>query len=428
MKLLDGNWIGGRWQPAGSSRSLALVDPSTETTFAELRLASTGDLDFAVEAAQGAAAAWRATTLGQRATSLDRLRGLLVEHTERFARLMAQEIGCPLWFGRDMQVPMPVRNLAAMIEAMSTMRLEEEAGTSAIWREPIGVVAAITPWNAPLHQIVAKLGAALAAGCTVVLKPSELAPSTARALVDLLHLAGLPPGVVNVVFGDAEIGSALAAHDGVDMVSFTGSVRVGRAVGAAAGQGIKKVALELGGKSAAILLDDAPIDQAVPGVMRTCFANSGQVCVAQTRLLVPHSMLAKVEAACRHHAATWRVGRPTDPDARMGPMATRSGRDRFVRGVENAVASGARLVFGGAQWPDGPDIGFFVRPTVLSDVTAEMEVVREEVFGPLLTIQTYAEIDEAVAIANTSRFGLSGAVWGLDTGRAVDVARRMRTG
>lgn len=428
MECLDTNWIGGRWVPATSARRLRLVNPSTARPAATLVLASPADVDQAVQDARRALTSWRGTLLSARAACLDRLRNLLGENTERFAHLLADEIGCPLWFGREMQVPMPIRNLGAMLDALHVMELEQQAGTSAILREPVGVVGAITPWNAPLHQIVAKIGAAVAAGCTVVLKPSELAPATTRALIGLMDGAGFPPGVVNVVFGDAEAGTALVCHPDVDMVSFTGSVGIGRAIGAAAGQAIKKVALELGGKSAAILLPNAPLDQAVAGVLRTCFANSGQVCVAQTRLLAPWELQDEVEALCRQHAASWHVGLPSDSSARMGPMATAAGRDRFLRTVAGAVADGARVVTGGTECPDGLDQGFFVRPTVLSEVTPAMDVVREEVFAPLLTIQTYRDVDEAVEIANATRFGLSGAVWNADVGQALAVARRLRTG
>lgn len=428
MTPLDANWIDGTWQRTASTRALPVVDPTTEETFAELSCATQTEVDAAVRSARTALSSWRASSLAARAALLRRLAELLGARTETFAGLLAREIGCPLWFSRDLQVPMPVRNLAAMAAALDAMALEEQAGTSVIWREPIGVVAAITPWNAPLHQIVAKVGAAIAAGCTIVVKPSELAPGTVRELVEVMREAGVPAGVVNVVFGDGETGRGLVEHPDIDMVSFTGSVAAGRKVGAAAGHGIKKAALELGGKSAAIVLRDAALDQAVAGVLRTCFGNSGQVCVAQTRLLVAVEDQPAVEDLCATLGAGWVVGPPLDPATRVGPVASRAARDRVDGFVSGGLAEGARAVLGGAGAPDRMARGFFVRPTILADVTPGMEVSREEVFGPVLVVQGYRDVDEAVELANATRYGLSGAVWSGDRARGLEIARRMRTG
>jgi acyl-CoA reductase-like NAD-dependent aldehyde dehydrogenase len=291
------------------------------------------------------------------------------------------------------------------------------------------VVAAITPWNFPLHQIVAKVGAALAAGCTVVLKPSELAPLVARRFARIVHEAGFPPGVFNLVWGNGpDTGAALAAHPDVDMVSFTGSIPGGRAVAHAAAETIKKVALELGGKSATILLDDAPLADAVQTVLRQCFTNSGQICAAQTRLLVPHALMREVEAICKRAASEWTVGDPSHPDTRLGPVANRRQFETVQRHIATALDEGAQLVAGGPGRPAGYDKGYFVRPTVFSGVTMEMSLAHEEVFGPVLAIMPYTDEEHAISIANGTPYGLSGGVFSATPRRALALARRLRTG
>jgi len=433
VETFDHYYGDGRWQPiASGAKRMPVSDPATDTLIASVAVCGTAEVNAVVASAQAAFEGWAATPAATRAGILRRVHAGMSAQTESFAEDLAREIGAPLWVSRQMQVPMPLRNLELAIEAIvsqHSITLEEQVAHSLVVREPVGVVAAITPWNFPLHQIVAKVGAALAAGCTVVLKPSELAPFSARRLANILHDAGVPPGVFNLVWGDGPgTGAALAGHPDVDMVSFTGSLGGGRAVAQVAAATVKKVALELGGKSATILLDDAPLDHAVATVLRQCFTNSGQICAAQTRLLVPHAQLAEVEALCRKHAAAWTVGDPRDDTARVGPLANRRQFSGVQRHIEGALADGARVVIGGPGLPEGIAQGCFVRPTVLSDVRPDMAIAREEVFGPVLALLAYDDEDEAVAIANDSTLGLSGGVWSADPARALAVARRLRTG
>ncbi|MEH2524090.1 MULTISPECIES: aldehyde dehydrogenase family protein [unclassified Bradyrhizobium] len=428
MRPVDAHWIDGGWHRGTSSRMLPVIDPSTEQILTEVSCASPAEVDAAVSSARRALAVWRGSSLENRAALLLHIAQRLEARTELFAETLAREIGSPLWFGRQFQVPMPIRNLAAMVEALQAIAFEENAASSVVWREPVGVIAAITPWNAPLHQIIAKVGAAIAAGCTVIVKPSELAPSTARALVEVLDEVGVPAGVVNVVFGDGETGRALVEHPEIDLVSFTGSVRAGRKVAALAGEHIKQVKLELGGKSAAVILDDADLEAAVAGVLRSCFSNSGQVCVAQTRLIVPMEARTEIEALCQSLGADWVMGHPLAPETRIGPLASGAGRDRVRRMITEALSQGARAIIGGPGAPEGLTRGYYMYPTVLTDLTAGMEVVREEAFGPVLSLLHYSSLDEAVELANATRFGLSGGIWTSNRERGVEVARRLRTG
>jgi acyl-CoA reductase-like NAD-dependent aldehyde dehydrogenase len=319
MEIFDTYYCDGRWVPVRGHDRLAAEDPQTERPFASIAICTAAEVDAAVAAARRVFDGWSTTPVADRCAALKRLGAGLARQAEEFAADLLKEVGVPLWVSRQMQVPMPLRNLELAIEAISAMSFEDRVAHSLVVREPIGVVAAITPWNFPLHQIVAKVGAALAAGCTVVLKPSELAPLVARRFARIVHEAGFPPGVFNLVWGNGpDTGAALAAHPDVDMVSFTGSISGGRAVAHAAAETIKKVALELGGKSATILLDDAPLADAVQTVLRQCFTNSGQICAAQTRLLVPHALMREVEAICKRAASEWTVGDPSHPDTRLG--------------------------------------------------------------------------------------------------------------
>ncbi|CAB3798800.1 3-succinoylsemialdehyde-pyridine dehydrogenase [Paraburkholderia caffeinitolerans] len=429
MEKIDTFYCDGRWVPVDPDATLAAYDPCTERQFASVAVCDASAVDLAVAAARRAFDGWSATPVAERCAALGRVRDAMAREAEAFAADLATEIGAPLWVSRQMQVPMPLRNLELAIEAIGEMSLETRVEHSLIVREPVGVVAAITPWNFPLHQIVAKVGAALAAGCTVVLKPSELAPLAARRFARIVHEARLPPGVFNLVWGDGpRTGAALAAHPDVDMVSFTGSVAGGRAVAHVAADTVKKLALELGGKSATILLDDAPLADAVQTVLRQCFTNSGQICAAQTRLLVPRARLAEVEAECAKYAQGWTVGDPVNPGTRLGPVANQRQFETVQRHIETALAEGARLVAGGPGRPEGHARGYFVRATVFSGVTPHMSLAREEVFGPVLALMAYDDEDEAVAIANGTPYGLSGGVWSADAARALAVARRLRTG
>jgi acyl-CoA reductase-like NAD-dependent aldehyde dehydrogenase len=312
---------------------------------------------------------------------------------------------------------------------MEEVAWEEEVGNSRVLREPVGVLGAITPWNYPLNQIAAKVAPALAAGCTVVLKPSEVTPLNAFLLAEVIEAAGLPAGVFNLVTGTGPVvGEAIAAHPGVDMVSFTGSTRAGRRVSELASATVKPVAMELGGKSPNVILDDADLAKAVPDGVAKCFLNSGQTCSALTRMLVPRQRLAEAEELARATAETFTPGDPFESSTRLGPLVSEVQRERVRGYIGKGVEEGARLITGGAEPPEGLERGFFVRPTVFSEVEAEMTIGQEEIFGPVLAIQPYEGEDDAVRIANSTDYGLAGGVWAADSERAIAVARRIRTG
>jgi acyl-CoA reductase-like NAD-dependent aldehyde dehydrogenase len=327
------------------------------------------------------------------------------------------------------QVGLGINHFASMPAAIEEVRWEEEVGNSRILREAAGVVGAITPWNYPLNQIGAKVAPALAAGCTVVLKPSEVVPLNAFALAEVIEAAGLPPGVFNLVSGTGPVvGEAIAAHPDVDMVSFTGSTRAGRRVSELAAATVKPVAMELGGKSPNVILDDADLERAVPDGVAKCFLNSGQTCSALTRMLVPRQRLAEAEELAKAAAETFTPGDPFDGSTRLGPLVSDLQRERVRGYIRKGEEEGARLITGGAEPPEGLDRGYFVRPTVFSEVTPEMTIGQEEIFGPVLVIQPYEGEDDAIRIANSTQYGLAGGVWSADTDRAIRVAKRIRTG
>jgi aldehyde dehydrogenase (NAD+) len=327
------------------------------------------------------------------------------------------------------QVGLPLTSFMSMSQVLQEVPFEEQIGNSKVLREPVGVVGAITPWNYPLHQIAAKVAPALAAGCTVVLKPSEVAPLNAFVLAEIIDEVGLPAGVFNLVSGTGPVvGEAIAGHPDVDMVSFTGSTRAGRRVSELASQTVKRVALELGGKSPNIILDDADLARAIQAGIADCYLNSGQTCSALTRMLVPRSRLEEAEQLAKQAAEAVTPGDPFSDDARMGPLVSETQRERVRGYIRKGVEEGAKLVTGGDEPPDGLGTGFFVRPTVFSEVTPEMTIAQEEIFGPVLSIMPYEDDDDAVRIANETIYGLSGGVWSGDPERATRVARRLRTG
>jgi acyl-CoA reductase-like NAD-dependent aldehyde dehydrogenase len=421
------NFIAGEWIDATGGDETTLVDPSTERPCGKVIHASPEDVNHAVEAAHQAFPSWSETSPAVRASILEKALAGLEAQAQFLINGMAREIGVPVWFGKLLQIPMPLKNGAIAVETIRTMAWQEQLGPSLVSRVPVGVVAAITPWNAPLHQIVAKVFAALAAGCTVVLKPSELVPSTAVTVARTLSEAGLPPGAFNIVWGGGAIGAALCRHPLVDMVSFTGSEQGGAAVAEAAGRDIKRVVLELGGKSAAILLDDAPLEKAVPTALMQCFANSGQTCVAQSRMLVSRKNLARVEELCQEAINTWVVGDPRDEATRIGPVASAAQYRRVTDYIDRGLSDGARLV---SEDPKAskPNSGYFVPPTIFSDVTPSMAIAREEIFGPVMSIMPYDTVEDAVSIANGTPYGLSGSIWSADVGQATGIAKRIRTG
>ena len=429
MQVKDAFFIAGRWVPASGSAPLFVVNPATEEQIASVPAGVEEDVDRAVAAARTAFPAWAATSAEQRAALLSAAADALEARTDEVAALITSEMGTPLGFSKVVQVGNPVRVLRSYATILGEYSFEEQIANSLVVKEPIGVVAAITPWNYPLHQVVAKVAAALAAGCTVVLKPSEVAPLSAFALAEVFDAVGLPAGVVNLVTGlGPVVGEAMAAHPDVDMVSFTGSTAAGKRVMAVAAGTVKKVSLELGGKSAFVVLDDADLGKAVKVGLANCFINGGQTCTAWTRMLVPAEKYDEVLGLLRDGAAKYPVGDPNDDGSRIGPLANANQYKKVVGYIEQAVAEGATVVAGGPERPEGLDRGYYVRPTVLAGVTPGSTVEQEEVFGPVLAVIPYSSEDEAVEIANGTPYGLSGGVFSGDQERAVAVARRLRTG
>ena len=423
------NYIGGTWRPATGSETFEVTNSATEEIIGTVRAASADDANAAVRAARDAFHDWSQTTPAERAGHLKRAADELQLRQTEIATLVSQEVGMPFMYSNVIQAGLPVLSFVSMADIALNFAFEERVYNSLVVREPIGVAAAITPWNYPLHQIAAKVAPALAAGCTVVLKPSEVAPLNAYLFAEALHEAGLPPGVFNLLTGTgAEVGETMVAHPDVDVVSFTGSTGAGRRIGAVAAQTVKRVALELGGKSPLVILDDADLIEAVGGGLNGCFLNSGQTCIALTRMIVPRSKLGEVEAIARAGAESIVVGDPFDPATVMGPLVSALQRDRVVGYIERGIAEGARLIAGGPTPPDGLERGYYVRPTVFSDTAPDMAIVREEIFGPVLVIQPYDSEDEAVALANDTIFGLNAAVMSADPERAIGVGRRIRAG
>lgn len=423
-------YVDGGWQAATGTSSLTITNPYTEEVIAEVVECSPADVDAAVASATRAFARWSAAPLADRRAALERLQAALAARTEQFVDVLAREVGVPVAIGRAMQVPMPLRNIAVATESLDSIAWTETVGNSHIHKVPVGVVAAITPWNFPLHQIVAKIVGTIGAGCTAVLKPSEFAPGVARLFMEAVHEADIPAGVVNMVWGGGQVGEHISAHPGIDMISFTGSENVARHIMRAAAPTLKQLALELGGKSAAVLLPDADLNVALPAVFRSCMINSGQTCVAQSRLIVPASLLPQVEEQLIGLAQKpeWRCGDPLAETTHFGPLANQTQFDRVNRAIAAAQAEGARLLCGGQGRPCGIEKGWFVPPTVLTQVRASMAIAQREVFGPVLSVLTYGTEQEAVALANATPYGLSGAVWSADADAAARVARQMRTG
>ena len=421
--------IGGRWVPSTGTGSIEVIDSTTEEVIGTVPEGTVEDIDRAVAAAGEAFPRWAATPVAERTALLTRVAELLGERMEDLAALITHEVGMPLVLSQMVQVGLPMASFSAMAQVATDFTWEQTIGNSLVVREPIGVVGAITPWNYPLHQIAAKVAPALTAGCTVVLKPSEVAPLNAFVLAEIFDEVGLPAGVFNLVTGFGPVvGEAIAAHPGVDMVSFTGSTRAGRRVSELASATVKRVALELGGKSANVILDDADLSQAVPDGLRKCYINSGQTCSALTRMLVPRDRLSEVEELATVAAESFTPGDPFDGGTRLGPLVSAVQRDRVRTYIDKGIGEGARLLTGGVEAPDGLATGYFVRPTVFSSVTRDMTIARDEIFGPVLSIIPYDSEDEAVDIANDTQYGLAGGVWSSDPDRAKAVARRLRTG
>ncbi|MEU2991638.1 aldehyde dehydrogenase family protein [Streptomyces griseoincarnatus] len=419
MKAYDGMYIDGAWRPAAGPDVIEVVGPADEQVIATVPAGTVEDVDAAVRAARAALPAWAATPPAERAARLAALRDQLHARGDEIAATVTAELGAPEKLSRTVHAGVPVAVAGSYAELASTYSFEEQIGNSAVYHEPVGVVAAITPWNYPLHQIVAKAAPALAAGCTIVVKPAENTPLVARIFAECVHEAGVPAGVFNLVTGlGAVAGQALAEHPDVDLLSFTGSTAVGRRIGAIAAGMVKRVALELGGKSANVILPSADLARAVNVGVANVMSNSGQTCSAWTRMLVHRDRYDEaVELAA---AAAAKYG------DRIGPLVSARQRDRVRGYIEKGVAEGARLVAGGPEAPRPQ--GWYVSPTVLADVTPDMTVAQEEIFGPVLCVLRYEDEDDALRIANGTVYGLAGAVWAGDEAEAVAFARRMDTG
>jgi aldehyde dehydrogenase (NAD+) len=423
-------FIDGAWVASASDETIPVVNPTTAEVIGSVPKGDPADVDRAAAAARGAFEGWADTPVETRASFLRAISASLTAHADELAALAALDVGTPVSSGRYMHAKLPASTFQSMADSIEGFELETREGALLLVREPIGVVGCITPWNYPLHQIAAKVAPALAAGCTVVLKPSEVAPLTAWRFAELVEAVGLPAGVFNVVSGLGPIvGEAIARHPDVDMVSFTGSVRGGTRVAELAAATVKRVTLELGGKSPNVVLDDAEDLAAIVGgaVSGTTF-NAGQTCSALTRLIVPRARLAEVEQLAKDAAEQTRVGDPALDETQLGPVVSRTQYDRVREYIEIGLAEGARLVAGGTERPAGAKDGYFVAATVFSDVESGMRIAQEEIFGPVLVVIPYETEDEAVRIANDSPYGLSGGVWSGSAERAERVAKRMRTG
>jgi len=429
MEVRDRIYIGGAWVPSSGAGVHEVIDSNTEEVFGKVPEGTADDVDRAVAAAAEAFPAWSATAVEERAKLLNRIADGLGARTAEIAATISREVGMPVSLSAPIQVGLAQGAFADAAQQVGDLAWEEEIGNSLVVREPVGVVGAITPWNYPLYQIALKVAPAIAAGCTVVLKPSEVAPLNAFALAEIVDEAGLPPGVFNLVIGPGVIvGEAIASHPQVDMVSFTGSTRAGKRVMQLAADSVKKVSLELGGKSANVILEDADLDVAIPSGIFACFLNSGQTCSALTRMIVPRSRLAEVEEKAAAAAAGFPPGDAFDAGTMLGPLVSAAQRDRVRGFIEKGIDEGAKLVSGGAEPPEGLDKGYFVQPTVFSEVTSDMTIAQEEIFGPVLSILPFDTEEEAVRIANDSMYGLAGSVWSGDAAHAEQVARKMRTG
>jgi len=429
MQIRDKLFIEGAWVAPHGSKSIQVHNAATEEVIASIPEGDERDVDRAVAAAKSAFASWSQTPPAERAALLTRIHEGLKARSEEIGRTIAQEVGMPLKLAVRIQAGAPTFTFGSYAKLLATYTWEERIGNSIVVREPVGVVACITPWNYPLNQIAAKVAPALAAGCTVVLKPSEIAPLNAFILAEIIASVGLPKGVFNLVTGFGPVvGEAMAKHPDVDMVSFTGSTRAGKRVSEVAAQTVKRVALELGGKSASIVLDDADLASAVKGTLSACFLNSGQTCSAHTRMLVPESRYREAAEIAAAEAEKFTVGDPFSETSRLGPLVSAAQRERVRGYIRKGIEEGAELLTGGPEAPEGLPKGYYVRPTVFGRVDPKSTIGQEEIFGPVLSIILYKDEEDAVRIANDTLYGLGGGVWSQDEARAIRVARRLRTG
>lgn len=423
-------YIDGQWVNPAKASELEVINPATDEVAGVISMGSAADVDSAVAAAKRAFEEWSMTSREERIALLEKIIAVYQTRMDDIANAITEEMGAPLEsVSRPMQAALPLWHFSTVLEVLKNYEFEESMDSTTIVHEPVGVCALITPWNWPANQVACKIAPALAAGCTMVLKPSEVAPLDAHILAEVLHEAGVPAGVFNLVDGDGPgVGAPLTAHPDVDLVSFTGSTRAGQLISKAAADTIKTVALELGGKSANIILDDADFETAITDAVQTMMRNSGQSCNAPSRLLVPASRLEEVEAIASRVAASIKVGDPQDPTTVMGPVANRNHFKKVQGLIETGIGEGAKLVCGGPGLPEGLDRGCYTKPTVFSEVNNQMTIAREEIFGPVLCVIPYGDEEEAVRIANDTPYGLSGYVSGGDIKRVRNVARRLRTG
>ncbi len=422
-------YIDGEWVDPVTENSFAVINPATEEVCGHISLGSAADVDKAVAAANRAAPGYAQTTREERIALLEKILEIYATRHDEIATAIMEEMGAPWKLAKYAQAASGPQHIQATIDVLKTFEFEEQHGTTQIIKEPIGVCGLITPWNWPINQIAVKVAPALAAGCTMVLKPSEIAPFDAIIFAEILHDAGVPAGVFNLVNGDGPgVGTALSGHPDIAMVSFTGSTRAGVAVAQNAAPTVKRVAQELGGKSANIILDDADFDKAVARGASNCFDNTGQSCNAPTRMLVPKARLAQAAAIAGKRAQATTPGDPQDENTRMGPVVSEVQWNKIQVLIQKGIDEGATLVTGGTGRPEGLDKGYFVKPTVFSDANNEMTIAREEIFGPVLTIIPYADEDDAVRIANDTPYGLSGYVSSGDLSRARAIAAKLRAG
>jgi betaine-aldehyde dehydrogenase len=430
MLVRDRFYIGGQWVAPSTKDSIDVHNAGNGSVMGKVPAGGERDIDAAVAAARGALEAWGATPVEKRAEYLQNISDGLKGRADELAKTIAQEVGMPVKMSARIQAGLPIANFANYARILGSFAFEERVGNSLVVREPVGVVGAITPWNYPLHQITLKVAPALAAGCTVVLKPSEVAPFNAFILAEVVESVGLPKGVFNLVTGlGPTVGEALVRHPQVDMISFTGSTRAGKRISEVAAQTVKRVALELGGKSASVILEDADLATAVKGTVNGCYLNSGQTCTALTRMLVPESKYAEAAKIAAEVAVGFTPGDPLAETTRLGPLSSAAQLERVRGYIRKGQAEGAELLAGGADAPEGvPAGGYYVKPTVFGRVKPGSTIEQEEIFGPVLSIVTYKDEEDAIRIANDTPYGLAGAVWSKDEARAQKVARRIRAG
>ena len=422
-------YIDGAWVNPVEPKEFNVINPATEAVAGVISMGSAKDVDLAVAAARRAFDGYSRSTPAERLALMERILAAYKAHYDEIAQAISTEMGAPITLAKGSQTRIGVGHISAMIEVLKTFKFEELRGTTRLVQEPVGVCALITPWNWPMNQVAAKVIPALAAGCTMVLKPSEYSPFSAILWAEVMHEAGVPKGVFNLVNGDGlNVGAPLSSHREVDMVSFTGSTRAGTEVAKSAAASVKRVHQELGGKSPNVLLDDADFERAVKQSVLHVFQNSGQSCNAPTRMLVPAARMAEVEAIAKRVADTVIVGDPTSEKTTVGPGVSKLQFERVEGYIEKGIAEGANVVTGGMGRPEGLTQGYFVRPTIFSHVRNDMAIAREEIFGPVLCILPYQTEDEAISIANDTPYGLAAYVWSQDNLRARRVGNRIRAG